>query len=70
VEIQLGGNFNVSFVTVPIESIVHPLCIFPDDGDQTDIYFVVLPKRNWSRFFGNSIVTLMHCSANYVFISY
>ena len=56
VKIQLGGNFNVSFVTVPIESIVHPLCIFPDDGDQTDKYFVVLPKRNWSHFFGNNIV--------------
>ena len=57
VKIQLGRNFQVSFVTVPIESIVHPLCIFPDDGDQTDKYFVVLPKRNWSHFFGNSIVT-------------
>jgi hypothetical protein len=57
VKIQLGRNFNVSFVTVPIESIVHPLCVFPDDGDQTDKYFVVLPKRNWSCFFGNSIVT-------------
>jgi hypothetical protein len=57
VEIQLGRNFNISFVTVPIESIVHPLCVSPDDGDQTDKYFVVLPKRNWSCFFGNSIVT-------------
>jgi hypothetical protein len=56
VEIQLGRNFNISFVTVPIKSIVHPLCIFPDDGDQTDKYFVVLPKRNWSCFFGNSTV--------------
>jgi hypothetical protein len=56
VEIQLGRNFNVSFVTMPIKSIVHPLCIFLDDGDQTDKYFVVLPKRNWSHFFGNNIV--------------
>jgi hypothetical protein len=46
VEIQLGRNFNVSIVTVPIESIVHPLCVFPDDGDQTDKYFVVLSKKN------------------------
>jgi hypothetical protein len=56
VQIQLGRNFNVSFVTMPIKSIVHPLCVFPDDGDQSDKYFVVLPKRNWSRFFGNNIV--------------
>jgi hypothetical protein len=56
IKIQLGRNLNVSFVTVPIKSIVHPLCIFPDDGVQTDKYFVVLPKRNWSCFFGNNIV--------------
>ncbi len=56
VEIQLGRNFNILFVTVPIKSIVNPLCVFPDDGDQTDKYFVVFPKRNWSCFFGNSIV--------------
>jgi hypothetical protein len=46
VEIQLSRNFNVSFVTVPIKSIVHQLCIFPDDGGQTKKYFVVLPNRN------------------------
>ncbi len=46
VKIQLGRNFNVSFVTMPIKSIFHPLCVFPDDGDQTDKYFVVFPKRN------------------------
>jgi hypothetical protein len=56
VEIQLSRNLNVSFVTVPIKSIVYPLCVFLDDGDQTDKYFVVLPKRYWSRFFGNNIV--------------
>jgi hypothetical protein len=57
VEIQLGRIFNVSFVTMPIKSIVHPLCVFPDDEVQTDKYFVVLSKRNWSHFFGNSIET-------------
>jgi hypothetical protein len=56
VETQLGRNFHVSFVIVPIDSIVHPLCVFPDDGsDQTNKYFVVLPKRNWSWYFGNYI---------------
>ncbi len=56
VKTQLGRNFNVSFVTMPINSIVYPLCVFLDDGDQTDKYFVVLPKRNWSHFFGKNIV--------------
>jgi hypothetical protein len=27
VETQLGTNFHVSFVIVPIDSIVHPLCV-------------------------------------------
>jgi hypothetical protein len=56
VETQLGTNFHVSFVIVPIDSVVHLLCVFLDDGsDQTNKYFVVLPKRNWSRYFGNNI---------------
>ncbi len=32
VETQLGTNFHVSFLIVPIDTIVHPLCVFPDDG--------------------------------------
>jgi len=55
-EIQLGTNFDVSFVTVPIESIVHPLCVFPDIGCSLQKHFVVLPRRNWSCFFGNQII--------------
>jgi hypothetical protein len=57
VETQLGTNFRVSFVIVLIDSIVHPLCVFPDDGsNQPNKYFVVLPKRNWSWYFGNNIL--------------
>ncbi len=52
---QLGQNFDVSFTIIPIESIVHPFCVIQDDGENINRYFVVLPKRNWSRFFGNQI---------------
>ena len=55
-EIQLGTDFDVSFVTVPLQSIVHPLCVFPDIGGSLQKHFVVLPRRNWSRFFGNQII--------------
>jgi hypothetical protein len=54
VEIELGTNFNVSFVTVPVNSIIHPLCVFSDE-EKLNRYYVVLPKRNWTHFFGNSI---------------
>jgi hypothetical protein len=57
IETQFGTIFHVSFVIVPIDLIVHPLCVFPDDGsNQTNKYFVVLPKRNRSRYFGNNIL--------------
>ncbi len=46
VKLKLGMDFNISFVTVPIEALVHPLCVIPDSGGDRDIYFVVLPKRN------------------------
>jgi hypothetical protein len=56
VETHLGTNFHVSCVIVPIDSIVHPLCVIPDDGsNETNKDFVVLPKRNWSRYFGNNV---------------
>jgi hypothetical protein len=55
---KLGTDFNISFVTVPIEALVHPLCcVIPDcGGDSKDIYFVVLPKCNWRQFFGERII--------------
>jgi hypothetical protein len=55
VDIEIGQNFDASFIFVHIELIVHPLCIIPDVGDNMNKYFVVLPKQNWSRFFGNNI---------------
>ncbi len=53
---KLGKDFNISFVTVLIEALVHPLCVIPDSGGDRDIYFVVLPKPNWSQFFGERII--------------
>jgi hypothetical protein len=55
VDIEIGQNFNAFFVFVPIQLIVHPLCIIPDNGDNLNKCFVVLPKQNWSCFFGNNI---------------
>ena len=31
IPVTIGCQFDVSFVVVPIESIVHPLCCIPDD---------------------------------------
>jgi hypothetical protein len=50
-EIQLRTDFDISFVTVPLNSIVHLLCVIPACGGQENKHFVALPKRNWSQFF-------------------
>jgi hypothetical protein len=43
VDIEIGQTLMLLFF-VTIELIVHPLCIIPDDGDNMNKYFVVLPK--------------------------
>jgi hypothetical protein len=53
----LGTDFNISFVIVPNDALVHPLWVIPDCGGDTDTYFVVLPKHNWSKFFEERIIT-------------
>jgi hypothetical protein len=55
---KLGMDFNISFVTVPIEALVHPLCVISDSGGDRDIYFVVLPKPIWNRFLGKELSSL------------
>mgnify|MGYP000173559296 CR=1 FL=1 len=57
VQFKLGTDFNISFVTVPIDALVHPaLCVIPDNSeDNSDTFYVLLPKRNWSRYFGDKI---------------
>ena len=65
VDIEIGQNFGVSSVFVPIELIVHPLCIFPDNGDNMNKYFVVLPKQNWSRFLGT--ISIDKCNTYVLF---
>ncbi len=58
VKMKFGMDFNISVVMVPIEALVHPLCVIPDSGGDRDICFVVLLKHNWSRFFGERIIIL------------
>ena len=56
VQIKLGMDFNISFVTVPIDALVHPLCVIAHNTeDNCNTYYIVLPKRNWSRYFGQNI---------------
>ena len=56
VKVNLGQDETVSFVTVPLTSFVHPLCVVPDYGGNVTSYIVVLPRRNWSRYFADQIV--------------
>ncbi len=51
----LGHTFEVSVVTVPLSALVHLLCVIPDYGGDKNSFIVVLPKGNWSSFFGDKI---------------
>ena len=55
VKVSLGTNDATSTVTVRLSSLVHPLCVIPDYGGNGTSYIVVLPRRNWSRYFGDRI---------------
>ena len=55
IKVVLGSNDEVSTVSVPLTALVHPLCVIPDYGGDGKSYLLVLPRRNWSRYFGNKI---------------
>jgi hypothetical protein len=55
-KVILGTNDAISTVTVPLLLLIHPLCVIPDyGGGNGTLYIVVLPRRNWSRYFGDRI---------------
>ncbi len=59
---RIGTDMDVSYGTVPISALVHPLCVIPDvEGDQSSI---ILPKRNWSRYFGDKVLSEYNISLN------
>ena len=50
------GNELKSYAIVPVTSIVHPLAVFPDYGNNNrSTFFVVLPKRNWTEYFSSQL---------------
>jgi hypothetical protein len=51
----IGTDMDVSYVTVPIIALVHPLCVIPDDGRDRTSYIIISPKCNWSRYFGDKV---------------
>ena len=51
----LSTNFETHYVMVPVSSVVHPLCAFPDYGGIYNNFFTPLPKCNWAHLFDNKI---------------
>ena len=52
---ELSDDFSNNYVVCSVCAMVHPLCVIPDFGGGENAYMVVLPKRNWSRYFGDQI---------------
>jgi hypothetical protein len=55
---KLGTGFNISFVTVPIEALVHPLCAIPDSGGDSNIYFIVYQNVTGADSLGKELSSL------------
>ena len=58
----IGTDMDISYVMVPITALVHPLCVIPDTGGDQASHIIILPKRNWSRYFGDKILSEYHKS--------
>jgi len=56
--------------SVPITALVHPLCVIPDEGGDKNTYIIILPKRNWSRYFGDKVLSEYnkYCKNNWDFM--
>ena len=54
---NIGTDMDISCVMVPITALVHPLCVIPDTGGVQMSYIIITPKRNWSRYFGDKILS-------------
>jgi hypothetical protein len=53
--VKIGMLFDVSFVIVPVSALIHPQCVTPESFMGEDTFLIVLPKQNWSCFFGDKI---------------
>jgi hypothetical protein len=51
-------RFEILNVTVPISALVHPLYAIPDYGSESTLFNIVLPKCNWSHYFGDKFSTV------------
>ena len=63
-QLKLGTDFNISFVSVPIDACVRLLCVISDWEGDTYTYFAVLPKQNWSHFLMTGLAPLVHFCKN------
>jgi hypothetical protein len=39
---------------VPLSSLLHPICVVPNYGEE-DAYIMILPKGRWSKYFSSFI---------------
>jgi hypothetical protein len=53
--VKLDTSVDISIVTVPISALVQSLCVFSESSTSKERFVVVLPKQNWSRYFGSKI---------------
>ena len=55
-KISMPEDLDDCTYAVPIDAIVHPLCVFKNYGGPNREYFCILPQRKWGRYFGDKII--------------
>ncbi len=67
---SIGTDLDVLYISVPITALVHPLCVIPDEGGDKNTYIIILPKCNWSRYFGDKVLSEYnkYCKNNWDFM--
>ena len=55
-KISMPEDLDDCTYVVPIDAIVHPLCVFKNYGGPNREYFCILPQRKWGRYFGDKII--------------
>jgi hypothetical protein len=71
VKTNLGSRVDISIVSVPISSMVHPLCALPDYGSGSSSYIIVLPKCNGVdtlaiKFINNKVIVENSTIKNFI----
>ncbi len=59
-------DFNINFVTVPIDALVHLFCVIPDNSKKgCDTFYILLPKKMELSLWKNNTAQIIWFQNNF-----